>query len=185
MFVGFIVIIVVLLIIVGVIATGSKDTSGILQTKVMQVNSEIVALTEKASLYKLKTDNFSYDGFSPQDIVDDGVLADKGNLITDIADVDTGTDSHPELSMLNIDSANTYLDTNYKLIRSQAIDGVFLSVGVDPNDNKKYNLQVLCLSSLDSKIKNLLEKIVNKQLKRVFNYSNDNSSDGAFILQFD
>ena len=83
MFVGFIAVVVILLVIVGLMSSGSTSGSGgVDQTKATKVLTEVSALVQSAGFFQTTTTNSDYDGITVGTLETAGIIA-----TADIADV--------------------------------------------------------------------------------------------------
>ena len=77
MFTGFIAVIVVILIIAGIMASGTTSASGgVDQTKASKVVSEISALAQGVGFYKTTTDANDYTGISVDALKTAGIVSE-------------------------------------------------------------------------------------------------------------
>jgi len=193
MFAGFIAVIVVLLIIVGVISenSGGRSDAGIEQTRVMKVYTEILRLKNKLPIYKAFTQIGDYDSLSTWDVSDQGIF--DSYLFTTIREEGDGEGGvNPEIADLSIDTSlegtaeEVLVEAGDNIIRSPSLYGVYYTVDVNPDNPSQYFVNVLTSNDVNDATKRMLEKLKYKITSvAVEVYNTDSTSDGAFKIKFD
>lgn len=192
MLVGFIAVIVILLVIVGLMsAGGTSGSGGVDQTKATKVLSEISAIAQSSSFYKTTTAESNYEGMDVNALIDAGII-DPINVITFLdADGSSGvTIENPDnLTLIGeaIEEGDIATeDTLY--VKSKSVDGVYYAIAVDPADNNTMTIGVI----INEELPVTLRKAIDKSSVKLNDVTNNNvdstgaarPSDGAFIVRF-
>lgn len=174
MFTGFIAVIVVILIIAGIMATGTTSASGgVDQTKASKAVSEISSLTQGIGFYKTTTDANDYAGISVQALQDSGIVSANDVYTT----VNAG-------EYVYDDGAN--VDANVSVIKSRAVDGLAYQV-LEDTDTGVFQLRVVADPNMLQTLKDALDTAYEKKFSaHVAAYTNDDAAgkDGAVDMKF-
>lgn len=168
MFTGFIAVIVVILIIAGIMATGTTSASGgVDQTKASKAVSEISALTQGIGFYKTTTDANDYTGISVQALQDAGIV-DGNDVYALAADGEYVYDD------------DTNVTAGTKVIKSRAVDGLAYIAEENAGDHGVYKFHVVAKPGMLSTLKAALDTAYNKKFNgHVASFSNnDTDSNG-------
>jgi len=186
MFVGFIAVIVILLIIVGLMSTGAGSASGgVDQTKVTKIVSEISTLGQAAGFYKSTTADGDYADLNVAALVSNGIV--DSNNVEDIANIEEVQD----------ESYGVQDDLSPTVVKSSVVDGVYYDVQSIKDDNSKMYVNVLIDSDVlsDANFLKTLDSTLVSKLSGTSSTANDGSSsagntedtvgDGAVLITFE
>lgn len=143
MFVGFIAVIIILLLIVGLMSTGVTSASGgIDQTKAVKAVSEISGIAQSTGYYKTAQDTVNYKSLTLVSLEELGIV-DHNDLIETNGD---GVD-YSTFHGTFIDNAGAVAD-NTILIRSKSIDGLFYNITQNADTTNKFDLDLVVSTDL-------------------------------------
>lgn len=147
MFVGFIAVVVILLVIVGLMSSGATNGSGgVDQTKATKALSEVSALAQSTGFYKTTTAGSDYLGLTGvQQLIDAGIVA-------------TGDTVAATATMTGATLAE-------KVVKSKAVPGVYYKINVNATKLSTFDVTVVpdtTLISATSGMAAALEKAITK-----------------------
>lgn len=171
MFVGFIAVVVILLVIVGLMSSGATNGSGgVDQTKATKALSEMSALAQSAGFFKTTTTNSDYTGMSTDALVTGGI----------VASADTATSTATMVGDAGLVGAN------HTVIKSKAVSGLYYTVDADSNVNK-FDLNVIvdpALVGSGSGLAKALEQSFTTKFGTSAAVTNTTAGDGAVVAVF-
>ena len=174
MFVGFIAVVVILLVIVGLMSSGATNGSGgVDQTKATKALSEISALAQSTGFYKTTTAGSDYAGLSTQGLIDAGIVAS-----ADIYTVIAGDN-------VKVDGAQVAVGT--KMVKSKAVTGLFYGAVVNGTAVSKFDLTIAAESDVIAPTSGLgaaLEKTYTKLAGNATVASGTVTTDGSAVITF-
>jgi len=194
MLVGFIAVIVILLVIVGLMsAGGTSGSGGVDQTKATKVVSEISALAQSSGFFKTTTAQSNFEGMDVAALMDAGIV-DSNDVITFLdADGSSGVTivDPTTVDLIGEGTEEATIATEDALyVKSKAVSGVYYDVAVDPADatNNTMLVSVVLDQALPSTLRKAIDKVSIK-LENVTNTNLDSSGaarplDGAFTVKF-
>jgi len=196
MLVGFIAVIVILLVIVGLMsAGGTSGSGGVDQTKATKVVSEISALAQSSGFFKTTTAQSNFEGMNISGLVDAGIV-DVTDVVhfldDDAAVVALGTLVDPTgVDLIGEATEEAAIATEDALyVKSKAVGGVYYGIAVDSSDatNNTMQIDVIINQDLPSTLRKALDKVSSK-LENVTNSNKDSAAadrllDGAFTVRF-
>lgn len=154
MFVGFIAVVVILLVVVGLMSTGATNGSGgVDQTKATKVISEISALVQSTGFYKTTNATSSYSGVTVANLVAAGIV-DSADTVTTTAAGTAGA-----FTTITTDDGTTQalIPTTTQVIVSKSVPGVYYVIGAGASTNQ-FKIQVAAdATTLSSTLKSALQ----------------------------
>jgi len=190
MFVGFIAVIVILLIIVGVMSLnmGSGSSNGVAQAEATNVITEVSALVQNIGFYKAGHSG-KYTGLTTAKLRTEGYLPDNAVFV----EVNTGDKSGVELDGDTVYNYKSEVDlptgaTN-ALLKSKAVDGVYYRF-VATTDGSGFDVIIVSrLGSLTADKADPTFVVKNAALESRYSditnvTLNDNTTNGAAILTY-
>jgi len=174
MFVGFIAVVVILLVIVGLMSSGATNGSGgVDQTKATKALSEISALAQSTGFYKTTTASSDYTGLSVQALIDAGIVA-SADIYTVIA-----------ADNVKVDAVQVTAAT--KLVKSKAVTGLYYNVVVNGTASSQFDLTIAADSDdigATSTLGAALEKTFTKLAGNATVNSGTVTTDGSAKITF-
>ena len=174
MFVGFIAVVVILLVIVGLMSSGATNGSGgVDQTKATKALSEISALAQSTGFYKTTTAGSDYAALSTQGLIDAGIVASADIYTTVAAD--------------NVKVNGVQVVAATKLVKSKAVTGLYYAAVVNGTSVANFDLTVACDSDdigATSGLGAALEKTYTKLAGNATVASGTVTTDGSAVITF-
>lgn len=172
MFVGFIAVVVILLVIVGLMSSGATNGSGgVDQTKATKALSEMSALAQSAGFFKTTTTNSDYTGMSTDALVTGGI----------VASADTATSTATMVGDAGLVGAN------HTVIKSKAVSGLYYTVDVDGQSVNNFDLNVIvdpAVVTSGSGLAKALEQSFTTKFGTSAHVTNTTAGDGAVVAVF-
>jgi hypothetical protein len=136
MFVGFIAVVVILLVIVGLMSSGSTSGSGgVDQTKATKVLTEISALAQSAGFYQTTTADSDYAGMNLASLQTAGIVATDDVVAVAGGDADdpaSGTVNGFLIDDTGADTAEAAIGDGVELVKSKAVKGLYYDLLESP-----------------------------------------------------
>lgn len=147
MFVGFIAVVVILLVIVGLMSSGATNGSGgVDQTKATKALSEVSALAQSTGFYKTTTAGSDYVGLAGvQQLIDAGIVATGDTVLA------TATMTGSVLGE--------------RVVKSKAVPGVYYKIAVNATNTNTFDVTIIpdtTLVAAGSGMGAALEKAITK-----------------------
>jgi hypothetical protein len=174
MFVGFIAVVVILLVIVGLMSSGATNGSGgVDQTKATKALSEISALAQSTGFYKTTTAGSDYTGLTTQGLIDAGIVASADIYTTVAAD--------------NVKVNGVQVVAATKMVKSKAVTGLYYGAVVNGTSVANFDLTVACDSDdigATSGLGAALEKTYTKLAGNASVATGTVTTDGSAVITF-
>lgn len=172
MFVGFIAVVVILLVIVGLMSSGATNGSGgVDQTKATKALSEVSALVQSTGFYKTTTAMSNYAGLTVDTLVTNGIVAS-----TDIVAANATTK----------DDAGVVVVGN--VVKSKAVDGLFYKISEGANTAQMKMEVVVDSAKISATVQAGLAKALDSSYGKLtdsaVSVTNTATTDGAVALEF-
>lgn len=173
MFVGFIAVVVILLVIVGLMSSGATNGSGgVDQTKATKALSEISALVQSTGFFKTTTANSDYVGLNGvSDLVSAGIVA--------------SADTYTVVAGDNVKVDGTQVAAAKVLVKSKAVSGLYYDVVKNGTSDASFDLTIAVDSDSVAPASGLaaaLEKAYDKLAATSNVSTGDVNNDGSAVV---